>query len=143
MNTTILFKQKSIFTLDFWRRSVLRVSQHCIYWKNADCSFENRISSREQYWQLLGRIQWTNPYSLIRYPLPMVKFSSWFFIFYLLPSYLLLVRNYQAEIIIVKRLIQGRGNVTKVGVKPRLCNHGRHKKGVQPSQTRCRQKYNL
>ena len=33
---------------------------------------------------------------------------------------LLLVRNHQAEIIIVKRLIQGRNNVTRVRVEPRL-----------------------
>jgi len=33
----------------------------------------------------------------------------------LLPVYLLLVRSHQAEIIVVKRLIQGRNNVTRRG----------------------------
>ena len=35
------------------------------------------------------------------------------------PLNLLLVRNHQAEIIIVKRLIQGRNNVTRMRVEPR------------------------
>ena len=40
---------------------------------------------------------------------------------------LLLVRSHQAEIIIVKRLIQGRNNVTRVRVEPRSCDRGRRK----------------
>ena len=40
---------------------------------------------------------------------------------------LLLVGNHQAEIIIVKRLIQGRNNVTRVRVEPRLFDQGRRK----------------
>ena len=40
---------------------------------------------------------------------------------------LLLVRSHQAEIIIVKRLIQGRNNVTRVGVEPRSCDQSRRK----------------
>ena len=36
------------------------------------------------------------------------------------PLNLLLVRSHQAEIIIVKRLIQGRNNVTRVRVEPRF-----------------------
>ena len=40
---------------------------------------------------------------------------------------LLLVRSHQAEIIIVKRLIQGRNNVTRVRVKPRLFDRDRRK----------------
>ena len=42
---------------------------------------------------------------------------------------LLLVRSHQGEIImIVKRLIQGRNNMTRVRVEPRLFDHGCHKK---------------
>ena len=41
------------------------------------------------------------------------------------PLNLLLVRSHQAEIIIVKRLIQGRNNVTRVGVELRSCDLGR------------------
>ena len=41
---------------------------------------------------------------------------------------LLLDRNYQAEIIIVKRLIQGRNNVTRVRIKPRSYDQDRRKK---------------
>ena len=42
----------------------------------------------------------------------------------------LLVRNHQAEIIIKKRLIQGRNNVTRVRVKPRSFDQGRSKTEV-------------
>ena len=40
------------------------------------------------------------------------------------PLNLLLVRSHQAEIIIVKRLIQGRNNVTRVRVEPRSFDQG-------------------
>ena len=40
---------------------------------------------------------------------------------------LLLVRSHQVEIIIVKRLIQGRNNMTGVRVEPRSCHQGRRK----------------
>ena len=40
---------------------------------------------------------------------------------------LLLVRSHQAEIIIVKRLIQGRNNVTRVRIEPRPFGQGRRK----------------
>ena len=43
------------------------------------------------------------------------------------PLNLLLVRIHQAEIIIVKRLIQGRYNVTTVRVEPKSRDQGRHK----------------
>ena len=43
------------------------------------------------------------------------------------PMNLLLVRSHQAEIIIVKRLIQGRNNVTRVRVEPRSFDQGRRK----------------
>ena len=43
------------------------------------------------------------------------------------PLNLLLVRSHQAEIIIVKRLIQGRNNGTRVWVEPRLFDQGRRK----------------
>ena len=43
------------------------------------------------------------------------------------PLNLLLVRSHQAEIIIVKRLIQGRNNVTSVRVEPRSFDQGRRK----------------
>ena len=43
------------------------------------------------------------------------------------PLNLLLVRSHQAEIITVKRLIQGRNNVTSVQVEPRSFNQGRRK----------------
>ena len=39
----------------------------------------------------------------------------------------LLVRSHQTEIIIVKRLIQGRDNVTRVGIESRLYDHRRRK----------------
>ena len=44
------------------------------------------------------------------------------------PLNLLLVRSHPAEIIIVKRLIQGRNNETRVRVEPRLCDQDRRKK---------------
>ena len=40
---------------------------------------------------------------------------------------LLLVRSHQAEIIIVKHVIQGRNNVTRVRVEPRSFDQGRRK----------------
>ena len=43
------------------------------------------------------------------------------------PLNLLLVRSHQAEIIIVKRLIQGRNNVTRMQVEPRSFDQGRRK----------------
>ena len=43
------------------------------------------------------------------------------------PLDLLLVRSHQAEIIIVKRLIQGRNNVIRVRVEPRSFDQGRRK----------------
>ena len=43
------------------------------------------------------------------------------------PLNLLLVRSHRAEIIIVKRLIQGRNSVTRVRVEPRSFDQGRRK----------------
>ena len=43
------------------------------------------------------------------------------------PLNLLLVQSLQAEIIIVKRLVQGRNNVTRVRVEPRSFDRGRRK----------------
>ena len=43
------------------------------------------------------------------------------------PVNLLLVRSHQAEIIIVKRLIQGHNNVTSMWVEPRPFDQGRRK----------------
>ena len=43
------------------------------------------------------------------------------------PLNMLVVQNHQAEIMIVKRLIQRRNNVTRVRVEPRSCDHGRCK----------------
>ena len=43
------------------------------------------------------------------------------------PLNLLLVRSHQPEIIIVKHLIQGRNNVTRVRVEPRSFDQGRRK----------------
>ena len=37
------------------------------------------------------------------------------------PLNLLFIRSHQAEIIIVKRLIEGRNNVTRVRVEPKSC----------------------
>ena len=48
------------------------------------------------------------------------KLSNWRFTSYLLN--LLLVRSHQAEIIIVKRLIQGPHNVTRVQIEKRSCH---------------------
>ena len=45
----------------------------------------------------------------------------------LCPLILLLVRSHLAEIIIVKRLIQGLNNVTRVQVEPRSFDQGRCK----------------
>ena len=46
------------------------------------------------------------------------------------PLSLLLVRNHQAEIIMVKRLIEGRNNVTRVRVEPKSCDQGRRNNNV-------------
>ena len=46
------------------------------------------------------------------------------------PMNLVLVRSNQAEIIIVKRLIQGRNSVTSVRAEPRSIDHGRRKNDV-------------
>ena len=54
------------------------------------------------------------------------------------PLNLLLVRSHQAEIIIVKRLIQGRNSVTKVRVEPRSFDQGRRKNDALPIRPRCR-----
>ena len=54
---------------------------------------------------------------------PMFLWMSW----NSCPLNLLLVRNHQAEIIIVKRLIQGRNNVTRVRVELRSFVQGRCK----------------
>ena len=43
------------------------------------------------------------------------------------PLNLLLVRSHQAKKIIVKRLIQGRNNVTRVRVEPKSFDQGRRK----------------
>ena len=43
------------------------------------------------------------------------------------PLYLLLVRSHKTEIIIIKRLIQGRSNVARVRVESRLIDQGRRK----------------
>ena len=51
------------------------------------------------------------------------------------PLNLLLVRSYQAEIIIIKRLIQGRNNVTRVQVEPRPFNQGRLKNDASTCKT--------
>jgi len=58
-----------------------------------------------------GAIFWTNPHPLRSYPFPSFPIVSFDF----LPLNLLLVRNHQAEIIIVKRLIQRRNNVCDEG----------------------------
>ena len=56
------------------------------------------------------------------------------------PLKMLLVRSHQAEIIIVKRLIQGRNNVTRVRVEPRPFDQGRRKNEIR---LRCRQSCHL
>ena len=62
------------------------------------------------------------------------------------PLNLLLVRSHQAEIIIVKRLIQGRNSVTRVRVEPRSFDQGRRKNdaftysATLPTKFRCRQR---
>ena len=58
----------------------------------------------------------------------MIQCSCGFFrILVQCPLNLLLVRSHQAEIIIVKRLIQGRNNVSRVRVEPRPFGQGRRK----------------
>ena len=49
----------------------------------------------------------------------------------------LLVRNHQAEILIVKRLIQEHNNVTRVQVEPRSCDQGRRKTNALLSRPGC------
>ena len=63
---------------------------------------------------------WTNPHPLRSWQFS--KFPNW----RLTTSQLnlQLVRSQQAEIIIVKRLIQRHNNVTRVPVEPRSCNRG-------------------
>ena len=66
---------------------------------------------------------WRNPHLLRSFGDPMflwISSSS-------CPLNLLLVRSHQAEIIIVKRLIQGRNNVARVRVEPRSLDQGRRK----------------
>ena len=54
------------------------------------------------------------------------------------PLNFLLVLSHQAEITIVKRLIQGRNNVTRVRVESRSCDQGRRKKMTSlQSRPRC------
>ena len=55
------------------------------------------------------------------------------------PLNLLLFRSHQAEIIIIKRLIQGRNIGTRMWVEPRSCNHGRCKNDAFTLSTPCRQ----
>ena len=65
----------------------------------------------------------TNPHLLKSWPCVAFPLTFDFF-----PcKFLLLVRSHQAEIIIVKRLSQGRNNVTRARVEPRSCNQGRCK----------------
>ena len=52
---------------------------------------------------------------------------------------LLLVRSHQAEIIIVKRLIQGRNNVTRVRAEPKSYKQNCRKNDPSPSRPHCRQ----
>ena len=56
------------------------------------------------------------------------------------PPNLLLARSHQAEIIIVKYLIQGRNNVTSVRVELKLCDHGGPKTTPLPSPLHIHQK---
>ena len=49
----------------------------------------------------------------------------------------LLTRSHQAGKIIVKRLILGRNNATKVWVDPRLCDWGHHSNDPLAYQPRC------
>ena len=54
------------------------------------------------------------------------------------PLNLLLVRSHQAEIIIAKRLLQERNNVTRVKVEPILCDQGRRLNDAFTIRPRCR-----
>ena len=56
-----------------------------------------------------------------------------------LPLNLLLVRSHQAEIIIVKRFIQGRNGVTRVQVEPGPFGQGRRKNDAFTHSATCRQ----
>ena len=66
---------------------------------------------------------WTNPHQLWSWPFS--NFSGW----RLTSSHvnLLLVRSHQAAIIIVKRLIQGCNNMTRVWFEARSCDQDRRK----------------
>ena len=59
------------------------------------------------------------------------------------PLNLLLVRSHQAEIIIVKRLIQRRNNVTRVRVEPRSFDQGRRKNDAFTHSDTLPTKYSL
>jgi len=59
-----------------------------------------------------GSIFWTNLHSLRSCPFPTFSVVSFVFLPF---NLLLVVRSHQAEIIIVKRLIQGRNNVFNEG----------------------------
>ena len=61
-------------------------------------------------------IVWTNPRPIRSWPFS--KFSGWCLTSFLVS--LLLVRSHRAEIIILKRHIQGRNNVTWVWVDPKV-----------------------
>jgi len=84
------------------------------YLQNIVCLFHLFLLLRESDG---GAVFWTNPqWSFTR------KFSGFFFNFS--PVNLLLIRSHQAEII-VKCLIQGRNNATRMGaeLKSRNCDH--------------------
>ena len=68
---------------------------------------------------------WTNPHLLRSWPFS--KFSGWRFDFFPRKFAACSKPPSRDNVIIVKRLIQGRNNVTRVWVEPRSCDRGRRK----------------
>ena len=96
----------------------------------------HRTSSDAKYWTICAifiamTTLWLEE-SASAQEFPMIQCSCGFF------HRAEIIIEHQAEIIIVKRLIQGRNNETRVRVEPRLCDQDRRKKTLLPSRPRCR-----
>ena len=86
-----------------------------------------RVRGQCQKFDLRGQGQGLQNLSLRILPLPIVLVDV-FELFSIEFAACSKTPSHQAEIIIAKRLIQGRNNVTRVRVKPRSCDQGRCKK---------------
>ena len=100
-------------------------------------------------WKILSRV-WRCPVTglMIHFHLPPTRKWRWRFFGQILtrlvvdrfPSFpvvnLLLVRSHQAEIIIIKRFIQGCNNMTRVRVEPRSCDWDDYNQGCEARRKR-------